>query len=189
MINKKIVAIAASTGGVEALEKVFSRFPASIPPMLLVLHMPAGFTKLFASRMDNRMPYSVKEAETGDSLSPGQILVAPAGKHMKVVRAGAKLQVECFTGPRVNSVIPAADILFDSVAEVIKSNALGVVLTGMGADGAKGLLNMKNNGAVTIGQDRASSAVYGMPKVAKEIGAVMHEATLDKIADKIMQLV
>ena len=187
--SNKLIAIGASTGGVEALETLMRRFPADIPPVVLVIHMPPGFTKLFATRLDTFLKPHVKEAVSGDVLTKGQILIAPAGRHMKVVNKGGKLSVECFLGPKVQSVIPAADILFESVAEHFRQRAVGVILTGMGEDGARGLLKMRENGAATIGQDRETCAIYGMPKVAFEMGAVQHQLPLDRIADKIIQLV
>lgn len=186
---QKVIAIAASTGGVEALEVVFQSFPAKIPPVLLVLHMPQGFTRLYSVRLNGKMPFSVKEAQTGDLILPNQVLIAAAGKHMKVVNQQGKFAVDCFIGPKVQHVIPSADVLFESVANVFHRNAVGVILTGMGADGAEGLLMMRNSGARTVGQDKSTSAVYGMPKVAMEMGSVEYQLPLDKIADKILSLV
>ncbi|MCL2617626.1 MAG: CheB methylesterase domain-containing protein [Defluviitaleaceae bacterium] len=185
----KVVAIAASTGGVEALGQVFADLPSNIPPTLLVIHMPPGFTKLFAARFNETYKVTMKEADTGDYLLPGQVLVAPAGRHMKVVSTGGRLTVECFVGEKVRYVIPSADVMFDSVANVLGNRAVGVILTGMGADGADGLLRMRRTGASTIGQNRETSTIYGMPKVAMELGAVEHQLPLDQIAAKIMSLV
>ena len=189
MMNfRKVIAIGASTGGVEALDVLLSRLSVRVPPVVLVLHMPVGFTKLLAARLDGILSVSVKEAESGDFLATGKILIAPAGKHMKVVNLNGRWAVECFVGPKVQSVIPSADVLFESVAETFGANGIGTILTGMGGDGARGLLKMRESGAATIGQDRATSAIYGMPKVAKEMGSVQYELPLDKIADKIMSL-
>ena len=187
-MSGKIIAIAASTGGVEAVEEVIARFPLTIPPVVLVIHMPPGFTKLFAARLDKKVAIKVKEAETGDLLKPGQILVAPSGKHMKLARKGSQLITECFVGPKVQFVIPSADVLFESVASIQQRNAIGVILTGMGADGADGMMMMRKNGAINIGQDKDSCTVYGMPKVAYERGAIHHVLPLGKIADKILTL-
>ena len=187
--TQKIIAIAASTGGVEALTHVLSCLPPTVPPVLIVQHMPVGFTNLFAARLDKKLPLSVKEAQTGDILIRGQVLVAPAGKHMKVVNHLGKLSVECFLGPKVQSVIPSADVLFESVANIIRKNAIGVILTGMGADGADGLMMMKQQGAKTVGQDRESSTIYGMPKMAYDRGAIDYQLPLNQIANKIMSLV
>ena len=186
---QKVIALAASTGGVEALTQVISSFPSTIPPVVILLHIPVGFTKIYAARLGKLCKATVKEAASGDTLMPGQVLIAPAGKHTKLVRHQNRLALDCFDGDRVNGVIPSADVLFDSVAEVLRTNAIGAILTGLGADGAAGLLKMRNNGAKTIGQDRATSAVYGMPKVAKEMGAVEYELPLNQIADKILSLI
>jgi len=183
----KIIAIGASTGGVEALEQIFSEFPTDIPPVVVVLHMPIGFTKLFATRLNASMAVTIKEAATGDFLQKGVVLIAPAGQHMRVVNKGGRQAVECFNGPKVQSVIPSADILFESIANE-RIRAVGVILTGLGADGADGLLKMRQNGLETIGQDKASSAVYGMPKVAYEKGAVQYQLPLNQIAEKILTL-
>ena len=185
----KIIAIAASTGGVEALEKVISKLPVNVPPILLVQHMPSGFTKMFAERLNAIYPLNVKEAETGDFLLQGQLLIAPAGNHMKLIQRNNKLAVDCFLGPKMHGVIPAADILFESVADVLRSSAIGVILTGMGADGARGLMLMHNNGAKTIGQNEETCVVYGMPKVARDLGAIDFELPIENIAEKIMSLV
>jgi len=185
----KVIAIAASTGGVEAVLSVVSRFPATTPPVVVVVHMPIGFTKIYATRLNGKCEATVKEAATGDVLEKGKVLIAPSGKHMKLVNYGGMIKVECFEGDKVNKVIPSADVLFESIADVKKNNAIGVVLTGMGADGAEGLLKMRGKGAKTIGQDRETSAVYGMPKMANEMGALDYVLPLDKIADKILSLI
>ncbi|MCL2187406.1 MAG: CheB methylesterase domain-containing protein [Defluviitaleaceae bacterium] len=184
----KIVAIASSTGGTNALETLLKGLPAEIPPMVIVQHMSSGFTKLFAERLNANYRQTVKEAETGDYLMRGQILLAPADRHMRLVRRDGRLAVECFFGQKMHGVMPAADILFESVANLVKAEAVGVVLTGMGADGGRGLMLMRNAGATNIGQNEATCVVYGMPKVAKDLGAIHHELPLDRIADKIMEL-
>ncbi|MCL2350734.1 MAG: CheB methylesterase domain-containing protein [Defluviitaleaceae bacterium] len=189
MSNKRIIAIAASTGGIEALAQVLPKLPANIPPVALVIHMSTGFTKLYAARFNSfNYPLTMKEAETGDVLKRGQILIAPAGRHMKIVSRAGQMVAECFHGPKVQYVIPAADVLFESVAKELQKDAVGVILTGMGKDGADGLLAMRKAGALTIGQDRETSIIYGMPKVAFEVGAVQYQEPLDKIAAKIMSL-
>ncbi|MCL2840665.1 MAG: CheB methylesterase domain-containing protein [Defluviitaleaceae bacterium] len=184
--NQKVIAIGASTGGVDALEKVLMRLPVSIPPIVIAIHMAVGMTKLFSDRLDDLLRVNVKEAQTGDILTQGQVLIAPAGKHMKVVSRMGKLVVECFSGLKINHVIPSIDVLFESIAPLKGKNAVGVILTGIGADGAKGLLTMRTQGATTIGQDEKTSVVYGMPKVAMEIGAVQHQLPINMIADKIL---
>jgi len=185
---RKVVAIGTSTGGVTALERVLGGLPADIPPILVVIHMPPGFTKLMAQRFDEMYKFSVKEAQTGDIIKQGQVLVAPAGLHMKVVSNQGRPTIECFNGPKMHYVIPAADILYESVAELFGNKAVGVIMTGMGSDGAEGLLKMRKAGAATIGQDRKTCTIYGMSKVAKDRGAVQHEIPLSEIANKIMTL-
>lgn len=186
--HTKLVAIASSTGGTEALEKVFRQIPANCPPMLVVQHMSTGFTKLFAERLNKFYPMTVKEAEKNDYVRSGQILIAPADSHMVLIKRGEQLLVDCFTGQKLHGVMPAADILFDSVATIMRHNAVGVVLTGMGEDGGRGLLQMHNLGAKTIGQDQKTSVVYGMPKVAYTLGAVDYQLPIDEIGRKIMTL-
>ena len=188
-INDKIIAVASSTGGVEAFEKVVSLLPKDVPPLLLVQHMPSGFTKFFADRLNNMYPQVIKEAKHGDFLMQGQILIAPAGNHMQLVKKQDKLAVDCFMGSKMHGVIPAADILFESIANIQRRNAVGVILTGMGADGGRGLMLMHNAGAKTIIQDEETCVVFGMPKVAKDLGAVDFELPINKIAGKIMALV
>ena len=185
----KVIAIGASTGGVDALEKVLSGFSSSIPPVLIVQHMPPHFTRLFAERLDAILKLSVKEAKTGDRLEPGQVLLAPGGKHMRLINKMGRLEVECFEGEKVQFVIPSADVLFESIAQVSGLSSIGVILTGVGGDGARGLLKMRASGAQTIGQDKATCEIYGMPKVAYEMGAVEHVLPLRQIAAKVMSLV
>jgi two-component system chemotaxis response regulator CheB len=187
--GKKIIAIASSTGGTDALEKIIGRLPLDVPPILVVQHMPSGFTKMFATRLNGIYKIHIKEAQTGDFLLQGQLLLAPAGNHMKLVSQQGRLAVDCFLGTKMHGVMPAADVLFESVAEICRANAVGVVLTGMGADGARGLLLMHNNGARTIIQDQDTCVVYGMPKVAKDLGAADFELPITAIADKILALV
>ncbi len=187
--NTKVVAIAASTGGTTAFEQILKQLPAEdAPPIVIVQHMPSGFTKLFADRLNAVYKQDIKEAETGDYIKRGQVLLAPAEKHMRIIRQNGRFAVECFIGTKIHGVMPAADVLFESAAEICKSNAVGVILTGMGSDGARGLLQMHNAGAATVGQDEKTSVVYGMPKMAKQIGAVDYELPLNKIADKIVSL-
>ena len=184
----KTVLIAASTGGPNALEDVIKALPIDIPPTLIVQHMPSGFTKLFADRLNTLYPHDITEAADGDSLVPGRIMIAPADRHMRLARRGNQVVVECFMGERLHGVIPAADHLFKSAAAILKSEAVGVILTGMGRDGAAGLLEMKKAGVKTIGQNEATCVVYGMPKAAKNIGAIDFELPLNKIPDKICEL-
>lgn len=184
----KIVAIGASTGGTEAIYEVVRQFRRDIPGVVIVQHMPPGFTKMYADRLNNQCEVAVKEAQTGDRVLPGQVLIAPGDKQMKVVKVGDAYQVECRGQERVNGHCPSVDVLFNSVARVAGKKAIGVILTGMGGDGAKGLLEMRKAGAFTIGEDEASCVVYGMPKVAYDIGAVQYQSSLTSIAGKVYNL-
>lgn len=188
MRKEKIIAIGASTGGVDALELLFAEFPINIPPVLVVLHMPVGFTRLFAMRMDDKNMVKIKEAESGDVLKNGTVFIAPAGQHMTVTKKQGKYTLECAIGEKVHSVIPSADVLFESIANEPGLSAIGVILTGLGADGARGLLKMRESGAETIGQDKETCVIYGMPKVAFTMNAVKYQLPLGKIAEKIFSL-
>lgn len=184
----RIVAIGASTGGTEAIFEVVKRFRRDIPGVVIVQHMPPGFTKMYADRLNNQCEVAVKEAQTGDRVLPGQVLIAPGDKQMRLVKVGGVYQVECGGSERVNGHCPSVEVLFSSVAKVAGKNAVGVILTGMGGDGAKGLLEMRNAGAQTIGQDEATCVVYGMPKVAFDIGAVQYQMPVTAIAGKVYSL-
>lgn len=180
-----IVAIGASTGGTEAIFSVVQEFGTDIPGVVVVQHMPPGFTDMYAKRLDNQCRVKVKEAETGDRVLPGHVLIAPGGdRHMQLVKVNGVYQVECKPGPKVNGHCPSVDVLFDSVARVAGPKALGIILTGMGGDGAKGLLAMRKAGARTIGQDESTCVVYGMPKVAYDLGAVEYQEKLQDIAGR-----
>ncbi len=181
----KIVAIGASTGGTEAIYNVVKNFGTDIPGVVIVQHMPPGFTAMYAQRLNNQCKVSVKEAQTGDKVERGTVLIAPGDAHMRLVKINGVYQVECKKGEKVSGHCPSVDVLFDSVSRIAKNKAVGVILTGMGADGAKGLLAMRNAGAQTIGQDEASSVVYGMPKVAYDIGAVKYQVSLANISGKV----
>ncbi|MCL2415888.1 MAG: CheB methylesterase domain-containing protein [Defluviitaleaceae bacterium] len=185
----KIIAIAASTGGPEALNTIMKNLPNNTPPILIVQHMPSMLTYQFAARMDKSSKITVKEASMQEYLQKNLALVAPGDFHMRMIKRNSRLLVECFQAAKMHGVRPAADILFDSMAELVGANTIGVILTGMGSDGARGLQRLKQKGAITIGQNEASSVVYGMPKVAFDIGAVDYQLPIDRIADKIMQLV
>ena len=187
--NGLIVAIGASTGGTEAIFSVVKNFGPDIPGVVIVQHMPPGFTEMYAKRLDNQCRVRVKEACTGDRVMRGQVLIAPGGdRHMRLVKVNGVYQVECRPGPKVNGHCPSVDELFYSVANTAGSRALGIILTGMGGYGAKGLLAMRKAGAETIGQDESTCVVYGMPKVAYDIGAVKHQVRLDDIAKKAYSL-
>lgn len=184
-----IVAIGASTGGTEAIAEVIKGFGPDIPGTVIVQHMPVGFTDMFARRLNDQTRVCVKEAKNGDVVLPGTVLIAPGGnQQMRVIRVGNDYQVSLRDGHKVNGHCPSVDVLFDSVASVAGKNALGIILTGMGGDGAQGLLKMKEAGAMTIGQDESSCVVYGMPKVAYEIGAVQYQEKLGNIAKKTYML-
>ena len=177
-----IVAIGASTGGTEAIFSVVKEFGTDIPGIVVVQHMPPGFTEMYAKRLNDQCRIKVKEARTGDRVLPGSMLIAPGGDmHMHLLKVNGVYQVECKKGPRVNAHCPSVDGVFDSVAKVAGRDALGIILTGMGGDGAKGLLAMRQAGAKTIGQDESTCVVYGMPKVAYDLGAVEYQEKLSDI--------
>ncbi|ETR74193.1 MAG: Chemotaxis response regulator protein-glutamate methylesterase [Candidatus Magnetoglobus multicellularis str. Araruama] len=186
--TNKVVAIGSSTGGTEALKQVLVKFPPTIPGILIVQHMPPKFTTAFADRLNELCDITVKEAQDGDHVLTGRALIAPGNYHMLLRRSGARYFVSVETGPMVHHQRPAVDVLFESVAEYAGSNAVGVILTGMGADGAKGLLQMKNAGARTIGQDEASCVVYGMPKEAAKVGAVEIVTPLHHVAQEVINV-
>ncbi|HQA58141.1 MAG TPA: chemotaxis response regulator protein-glutamate methylesterase [Acetivibrio sp.] len=186
--SNKIIAIGASTGGTEAIFNIIKFFPKDMPGIVVVQHMPPVFTRLYAQRLDSSCPMEVKEAVNGDMVLPGRVLIAPGDYHMKLKKRDGNYFVECAKGQRVNGHCPSVDVLFNSVAEVAGRNAIGIILTGMGSDGAKGLLAMRNKGARTLGQDEKSSVVYGMPKVAFDIGAVEKQASLEAIPQLVFSL-
>lgn len=179
--TNKLIVIGASTGGTEAIRRVITRFPAISPGILIVQHMPAQFTTTFAERMNSLCEMEVKEAHNGDTISNGKILIAPGNYHMLLKRSGARYYVEVKQGPMVNHQRPAVDVLFKSVAKYAGSNAVGIILTGMGADGAAGMVAMKEAGAINIAQDENSCVVYGMPREAVRLGCVDHIEDIDKI--------
>lgn len=179
--NIEMIAVAASTGGTQAISALLHSLPNTIPGMVVVQHIPPHYSRMFAERLNASSPFRVKEAQSGDVVEKGTVLIAPGGQHMRVRKKGDQYKVECFYGDLVNGHRPSADVLFDSVAREAGDRAVGIILTGMGYDGAKGLLAMKRRGARTIGQDEQSSVVYGMPKVACEIGAVERQAPLSRI--------
>ncbi len=182
----RVVAIGSSTGGVEALIAVLSRFPANCPPTLITQHMPATFTKSFSERLNRLCAPEVAEAEDGMPVLPGHVYLAPGSAHLEIENP-SKPRCRLHDGERVSGHRPSADVLFSSVARVVGARSLGVILTGMGRDGAQGMLEMRQAGAETIGQDEASCIVYGMPKVAFEIGAVSRQLPLGKMADYILR--
>jgi two-component system chemotaxis response regulator CheB len=180
--TRKVLALAASTGGPQALEQVLRLLPAGGPGVVVVQHMPRHFTADFARRLDTLCASSVSEARDGDELVAGRVLIAPGGVHMVLQRSGATYAVRLKDAPPVNNHRPSADVLLYSVARAAGENAVGVVMTGMGSDGARGLLAMRDAGAHTIAQDEESSVVYGMPRAAREVGAAAQVLHLEKIA-------
>jgi two-component system, chemotaxis family, protein-glutamate methylesterase/glutaminase len=180
--DSTIIAIGASTGGTEATLQILKDLPKNTPGIVVTQHMPEGFTKMYADRLNNICKMSVKEAQDGDLIQPGQVLISPGNFQMKVIKAGTKYSVKCFFGEKVSGHMPSVDVLFSSVASTAKNNAVGIILTGMGRDGALGLLEMRRQGAYTIGQDKESSVVYGMPMVANDIGAVCVQSSCNNIS-------
>lgn len=185
----KIIAIGSSTGGTEAVKDVLEALPSNMPPIIVTQHMPPNFTKSWADRLNSLCQLEVREAVQGDEIAPGKVLIAPGGYHMCIKRSGARYYVELNQDEPVWHQRPAVDVMFDSVAKFAGKNAIGVIMTGMGRDGATGLKNMRDAGAYTIGQDEKSSIVYGMPKVAFEEGAVCEQQPLNKIAARLMELI
>ena len=187
--NNLVVAIGASTGGTEAIASVLECLDTDMPGIVIVQHMPKGFTAMYAERLDQRSKISVKEAKSGDVVRPGTAFLAPGGDaHMKLVKVNGSYQVLIKQAPKVNGHCPSVDVLFDSVAEEAGKNAIGIILTGMGGDGAKGLLHMREAGARTIGQDPTTCVVYGMPRVAYEMGAVEYQEKLPDIPKRTYQI-
>lgn len=184
--TNKIIAIGASTGGTEALREVITKLPSNSPPVVIVQHMPQNFTKAFADRLNDLCQVQVKEAVDGEYLATGKVLIAPGNKHMEIRRSGINYYVTLFDGPMVFHQRPAVEILFNSVAKYAGQNAVGAILTGMGKDGAQGLLNMRQAGASTVAQDEKSCIVFGMPKEAIEIGAAQVIKPLNQIAQTLL---
>jgi two-component system, chemotaxis family, protein-glutamate methylesterase/glutaminase len=187
--TNKIIAIGASTGGTEAIKAVLKGMPPNSPGILVVQHMPAKFTTSFAERLNSLCAVNVKEAEDGDSVVNGRALIAPGNYHMLLRRSGARYYVEVKTGPMVHHQRPSVDVLFKSVADYAGANAVGVILTGMGADGADGLLKMREAGAGTIAQDEQSCVVFGMPKEAVKLGAAEKVLPLQHITHTSLEMV
>ena len=187
--TNKIIAIGASTGGTEAIKTVLTGMPPNSPGIVIVQHMPANFTTAFAERLDSLCQITVKEAADGDSVLNGQALIAPGNFHMLLKRSGARYYVQVKNGPMVHHQRPAADVLFRSVANYAGANAIGIILTGMGADGAAGLLEMKEAGARTIAQDEQSCVVFGMPKEAIKLGAAEKVVSLGYVAKTALEMI
>ncbi|WP_022851641.1 protein-glutamate methylesterase/protein-glutamine glutaminase [Limisalsivibrio acetivorans] len=187
--TNKVIAIGASTGGTVALQEVLTVLPPNSPGIVIVQHMPQNFTAAFAERLNDLCRIEVREAKHGDIVGVGTALIAPGELHMVVKRTGGRYYVEVGTGKKVSGHRPSVDVLFNSVSKYVGSNAVGAILTGMGSDGAKGLLKMKNSGAKTVAQDSQSCVVYGMPKVAVELGAADYVESLRDIPERLMELV
>lgn len=184
--TEMVACLGASTGGTEALREVLQALPANAPGIVIVQHMPAGFTAAFAKRLNSLCEVEVKEAQHGDPVLRGHVLIAPGDKHMLLERQGARYQVAIKDGPPVSRHRPSVDVLFRSAARAAGRNAMGVIMTGMGDDGARGLLEMKEAGATTLAQDEATSVVFGMPREAIARGAAQTVTALEHIAREIM---
>ena len=182
MSRINLIAIGSSTGGTEALAAILPKLRPPLPPIVIVQHIPPDFSRIFAERINKESILTVKEAEHGEIIKSNCAYVAPGGLHMELKRSGANLQIRCFMAPYVHSCRPAVDVLFKSVAELVGDAALGVILTGIGHDGAEGLWLMKQKGSPTLGQDEKTSIVYGMPKAAFERGAVDKQIPLYNMA-------
>lgn len=186
VIDSTIIAIGASTGGTEATLEVLKRLPANVPGIVITQHMPEGFTAMYASRLNRICNMEVREAKNGDFIRPGLALIAPGAMQMEVVHSTSGYGVKCYPGKRVNGHAPSVDVLFSSIARNVSLRKVGIIMTGMGRDGADGLLEMRQKGAFTIGQDKESCVVYGMPMVAHSIGAVTVQSSCENIASVLM---
>lgn len=186
-LDNVLIGLGASTGGTEATLEVMKQLPEDIPGMVIVQHMPPGFTKMYADRLNRLCRMEVREAKNGDEIRRGLALVAPADLQARVVRIGNRYTLSCVSGEKVSGHRPSVDALFQSMSEVVQCKMVGIIMTGMGQDGAAGLLAMRKKGAYTIGQDRESSVVYGMPAVANEIGAVCVQASCENIAGVLVR--
>lgn len=181
-----VIAIGASTGGTQAIAEILQRLPATVPPIVIVQHMPPRFTAHFAERLNDTCALAAREAHEGDRLEPGLALVAPGGQQTEIVRAGGGYQVRVYDGEPVNLHKPSVDVLFDSVAFVAQANGMGIILTGMGGDGARGMAAMRRRGALTVAQDEATSLVFGMPDRAIREGGACEVLPLDRIAERLV---
>jgi two-component system chemotaxis response regulator CheB len=184
----RVIAMGLSTGGVQTLEKILRELPRTVPGIVVVQHMPAQFTASFAARLDRICQVEVLEARDGERVINGRVLIAPGGRHMRLKRSGAQYMVEVLDGPLINHHRPSVDVLFRSVSQVAGANAVGLVLTGMGDDGARGLLEMRKAGALTAAQDEATSIVYGMPREAVRLGGTDTQLALDEIAGWLQRI-
>lgn len=185
--GEKIIAIGASTGGIQAIRCLLRNFPPNAPGTVIVQHLPAGFTRQFAEQLNALLPLSVKEAQTGDIVRPGHVFIAPGDHHMQVTRIGGKYRLVCRKGERVNGHRPSVEVLFRSVARYAGKQAVGILLTGMGNDGAEAMVHLRQSGALTIAQDKKTSVVWGMPKEAYVRGGASHVLPLQEIPRKIFE--
>ncbi len=186
VLDSTIIGLGASTGGTEATLAVLQKLPANIPGIVITQHMPEGFTDMYAQRLNRICSMEVREAKNGDVIRPGLALIAPGAKQMEVVRSGSNYIVQCHPGPKVSGHCPSVNVLFNSIAKNVAIKKVGIIMTGMGSDGAEGLLQMRQKGAFTIGQDKESCVVYGMPMVAYNIGAVCTQASCDNIPSVLL---
>lgn len=186
-VDNMVIAIGASTGGTEAILEVVKNLPANTPGVVIVQHMPPVFTRMYAERLNKICKMTVKEAEDGDRVETGKIIIGAGEYHLRLAKDAKGYYVRSQRGEKVSGHCPSVDVLFDSVAETAKGRAMGVILTGMGSDGAKGLLAMRKSGAYTVGQDKETCIVYGMPMVAFNIGGVVKQFPLDQICDEIIR--
>jgi two-component system chemotaxis response regulator CheB len=183
----KVIAIGASTGGTLALRKILEGMPKNSPGILVVQHMPPGFTRIFAERLNNLFDLDIREARSGDRILPGSVLIAPGDKHMEILRSGDECWVHCHSGPRIKGLRPAVEVLFKSVAKYAGGSAIGVLLTGMGDDGADAMVELRKTGARTMAQDEETSVVFGMPKQAYLKGGVEKLVPLEKISKHLKE--
>lgn len=188
LMTEKVIVIGSSTGGTEALYAIFKELPREMPGIVVVQHMPENFTKMYADRLNASCKMEVKEGEDGDAVMPGRIIIAPGGMHTKLLKKDGGYRIHCFQEDKVNGHRPSVDVLFQSAAKAAGAAAVGVILTGMGYDGARGMLEMRKQGAITIGQDEETCVVYGMPRVAFDIGGVTEQLPLGRIAQKLCSL-
>lgn len=186
VLDSTIIGLGASTGGTEATLEVLKRLPANVPGIVITQHMPEGFTEMYAQRLNRICQMEVREAKNGDVIHPGLALIAPGARQMEVIHNGRNYVVQCRPGEKVSGHCPSVDVLFNSIAQNVAINKIGIIMTGMGRDGADGLLKMRQGGAFTIGQDKDSCVVYGMPMVAFNIGAVCTQASCENIASVLM---
>ncbi len=186
VLDSTIIGLGASTGGTEATLAVLKKLPAGMPGIVITQHMPEGFTEMYAQRLNRICSLEVREAKNGDIIRPGLALIAPGAKQMEVVRSGSNYIVQCRTGAKVSGHCPSVDVLFHSIAKNVAIKKVGIIMTGMGRDGADGLLEMRQSGAFTIGQDKESCVVYGMPMVAFNIGAVCTQASCENIPSVLL---